>query len=332
MCFMTVLLFGWFIAIWHSVSRETPRNHSITPSPPFSLSLSLEDIPKHHFVTSAQANVQPLYPCGDREWLYVEHDDRKMEDFLRSTFPDLAIGEAFRFIVEEADLYRYAVINEYGGMYMDSDTECRHPVKEWMEIMGLDHIESDSDSPSGYILQNVLHRTTVPLHRLFGAEPIGHRTVRVTMVIGIEFYDIEHPLNNFDIDTHSQFVQWAFLSKSRNPILSAVIDQVLLNVVTIPDEKENILARTGPVAFTKAILSFIAEHSVYDTDLPLFDYRQIDAAGQLIPLQFQGDILWILVLPYRAFGFYGYHPDAVKETPRTQRLITHKFEGSWKLN
>ena len=149
---VAVLLSSWLwltqcmsIAIWNSVTRETPRNqlkYAPSPPPPFSLSLSLADIPKQQFVTSAQANVQPLYPCGDREWLYVEHDDRKMEDFLRSTFPDLAIGEAFRFIVEEADLYRYAVINHYGGLYTDSDCRCQHPVAEWMQIMGLDHIES----------------------------------------------------------------------------------------------------------------------------------------------------------------------------------------------
>ncbi len=120
----------------------------------------------------------------------MDGDDREMNEFLRSTFPDLDIESAFRFIVERADLYRYAVINGHGGMWMDSDAECQHPVKEWMEIMGLDHIEPDSDSPSAYILQNVLRRTTAPFAEMLGVDAIGLLTVRVTMVIGIEFYDI----------------------------------------------------------------------------------------------------------------------------------------------
>ena len=78
----------------------------------------------------------------------MDRGDHGMDEFLRSTFPDLDIESAFRFIVERADLYRYTVINEHGGMWMDSDTECQHPVNEWMEIMGLDHIETDSDCPS----------------------------------------------------------------------------------------------------------------------------------------------------------------------------------------
>ena len=113
--------------------------------------------------------------------------------------------------------------------------------------------------------------------------------------------------------------------------MAAVIDQVLLNVVTIPDEKENILARTGPSAFTKAIMTFMAAHSVYDADLPLFDYRQIDATGQLIPLQIDDDIQWILILPYRAFGYHRMHqlPPPIKHS-RQMALIYHRFEGSWK--
>ena len=331
MYWVSLILFGWLLLIWHSVSWEEECCDIEAPfppssPPPFSLCLSLADIPKQQFVTSAQANVQPLYPCGDREWLYIEHDDRKMENFLRSTFSDLAVHEAFRFIVEEADLYRYAVINHYGGLYTDSDCRCQHPVAEWMQIMGLDHIESGNSSE--YILENVLHRMTVPLGHIFGADATGKHTVSVSMVIGIEFYDVEHRSNNFG--EGFQFVQWAFLSKARNPILSAVTDVVLQNIDVVPDEVDNIVDRTGPKAFTKGIVDFIEKHSLYDPAVSLFDYEQIDAAGQLIPLQHKDEILWLLVLPYRAFGYYGYHPDVVKETPRRQRFITHSFHGSWK--
>lgn len=324
-------MFGLFVYLWNFswIAFSALRiSKSLEETIPFSISVSLENIPKQIISTSPNGHLLPKFPCYDQTWKSVEYDDQMMDAFLQSTFPNLSLNESFKFMVEKADLFRYEVINKYGGMYVDSDTECRHPVQDWMEIMGLDQIEAGS--PSGYILENVLHRSTAPSSELFGSA-IGQHTVKVDMVIGIEFYDTRRPLAHFAPDTRCQFVQWAFLSSPNNPILSAVIDRVVQNVETIPDERARIIARTGPGVWTKAIVSFIEKYSLYEKNVPLLDYRQIDAAGQLIPMKYNGEVMWVLVLPYRSFGYHRLHelPPPIIHL-KEGAFIYHEFKGSWR--
>ena len=291
------------------------------------LILSIDHIPKHIFSTTKRANSLPLYPCSDAQWLYVEYDNHKMKEFLSKQFENeiAQIDESLKDIVEQADLWRYSVINEHGGLYMDSDTACRQPVDGWLHSFDLETISLHKDN--SYILNNLLRETTVPLSTLIDYPK--NNKIEIDMVVGIEFNEMDDRFNNFN-SSSLQFVQWTFLSRPHNKILQSVIDTVLDNLKSIEDIKENVISRTGPRAFTDGILKFIQKYSLYQEDLPLFDYQQIDASGQLIPMQCDGEVLWILILPYRAFGYYGGHPPQIAEVPVSQRLITHSFEGSWK--
>ncbi len=309
----------------NSIVPETTKSESNQNS--IEVTLSLDKIPKHIFITSKKANAQTLFPCHKNdEFVYVEYDNQKMMELLTHEYnkTNKEIDQLMHHIVEQSDLWRYTVINKYGGLYLDTDASCKHRVHDWLELYDLRKLSDQPSSPSNYILDQLLNHVTIPFQKLVTD---SNNVINVDMVIGVEFYGMENPK---DI----QFVQWALLSKPNNPILNDVVNIVLENLNSINDTKGNIEDRTGPKAWTKGILDFIDNHSLFDqqTLQNLFSWKQMDTSGQLIPLRFKesDEVIWLLVLPYRAFGYYGYHPHEIKETPVLQRLVQHSFKGSWK--
>ena len=83
-------------------------------------------------------------PAGLKDWMYTwidlnpEYsyhfvDDDEMREFIRNRFPSYL--EAFKKLkhgASRADLWRYLIIYEYGGIYADVDCICVNPLKEWI--------------------------------------------------------------------------------------------------------------------------------------------------------------------------------------------------------
>ena len=55
-------------------------------------------------------------------WEYNFHNDTLMKTFMSSKYSKDILDNLLP--VEQADLWRYTIINEDGGMYLDSDVAC----------------------------------------------------------------------------------------------------------------------------------------------------------------------------------------------------------------
>ena len=54
---------------------------------------------------------------------YVFHDDREQDAFMKQHFPSLyGLWVALPLPVMKADVWRYAIVYHYGGVYADMDT------------------------------------------------------------------------------------------------------------------------------------------------------------------------------------------------------------------
>jgi len=159
------------------------------------------------------------------------------------------------------------------------------------------------------------------------------------MVIGFEFYKTIR-----SVQTATQFVQWTFYSKAKNPILLEVIKSVVENVKARhvhTEEKARIDAveqTTGPVAWSTVIMNFIANYASVKGfhEIPrkkigypkaLYDIKTINKNGQLLPLYYNGTVINLLILPYRAFAT---HPRVGTGAVGPQQIVKHTFRGSWK--
>lgn len=85
-----------------------------------------EDLPDH--ILRSAKTWQNLNPGW--KYNYVNHIDR--EKFVKEEIPDLykyymMFGSEEHFM-HQADLWRYAVIYKYGGVYSDMDSVCRKPL------------------------------------------------------------------------------------------------------------------------------------------------------------------------------------------------------------
>lgn len=114
-------------------------------------------------------------------------------------------------------------------------------------------------------------------------------------LIGVEFRD---PL---------QLNQWTFAARRGSPLLEHVITYVDKNLRCNLDTVE----KTGPVAWTKAILEVCDLSGVAELDDPV----DIECLGETVQ-----------ILPYRAFSWPGWSQGA-KLHPN---LVRHGFRGSWK--
>ena len=69
-------------------------------------------------------------------WAVEFQDDEEIAHFVTDHLGARA-GKLLRSLplgVMKADLWRYAVLHKYGGIYADLDTVCRHPIENWCSV------------------------------------------------------------------------------------------------------------------------------------------------------------------------------------------------------
>lgn len=136
--------------------------------------------------------------------------------------------------VARADLFRYIVLREKGGVYADTDTTTLCPINAWI--------------PSEY-----------------SAKDIG-------LVIGIEV-DMPSVTSPAEIDkwgwaSNFQFVQWSLMAKPGHQILIDTVNEVMKRVAVLAQERSqtvrslkmsplDIINTTGPGPFTSAVLEYL---------------------------------------------------------------------------
>eukprot|EP00727_Mastigamoeba_balamuthi_P002673 m51a1_g12402 hypothetical protein (333) ;mRNA; r:689920-691050 len=180
--------------------------------------------------------------------------------------------------VERSDFFRYLVLLEYGGVYTDWDTECLRPIRSWA----------------------------------FGEHGVA-------AVVGVEWDRPYAPGDDY------QFVQWTLASAPNHTIVRRAVEIVAENVrremagepvwyADAPADNQ-IIKRTGPLAWTKAVLEHLAGHSTGP--------KEICDAQRPVRVD---DTVYLPV--------WGFSPGVghSRSRPPTdpQACVRHMFEGSWK--
>jgi len=203
-------------------------------------------------------------------WAARFWSDDECATFVETEFPEYR--DAYHALpkdVERADFFRYLVILRHGGVYADVDTECRAPLDTWLLPADALVVGWENEFPSA-------------------ARAAGRRYVRKRQVL-----------------------QWVFAGAPGHPALRAVCDHVAAHAraVLSPSPNFDTLERTGPGAFTDAVLAAADAHP------------PSAAAG--------GDAWRVRVLPKAVLGAHPRGLDGV--SPDDARVaVLHHYLGTWK--
>ena len=67
------------------------------------------------------------------EYEYRFCDDDDIIDFFKTSFPNYLEGyKQLKYGASKADLWRYLIIYQYGGIYADIDCKCINPLRQWV--------------------------------------------------------------------------------------------------------------------------------------------------------------------------------------------------------
>jgi len=97
---------------------------------------------------------------------------------------------------------------------------------------------------------------------------------------------------------------------------------IMKNLQEMPDQRDQTIMRTGPVALTTAVLETFNQSGVV---LP--DVQQTFNEGQGKLLKVMGKT--VVILPYRAFGYNSAHGSDVIKEPESDRLVVHEHLQRW---
>ena len=219
------------------------------------------------------------------DYEYRLWDDKDAEALIRERYPELVPAYMNHMVpVQRADVFRYAVVHAFGGVYADIDVHCNVPVDNWLQ------------------------------HDLFN----------VDMILGWEALSSRKEVEAKHFAVEYQLCQWTFAAAPGNWLLRSVLD----DIVAYYDRKMHevsvsIIRSTGPGMFSSAIQRALKRRfNITFGDPPLTkedmkmskDMRRIHIGRTMI-------------LPLESFG---YRPGVRGGGSGANRLVTHRFRGSWK--
>lgn len=164
------------------------------------------------------------------EWQHILYDDEDIMEFMETYHPEsLDVFNSLDSIVEKTDMWRYAVLDTFGGVYADTDTLCIRPVEEWWGdnenatvAIGLE------DSTTPFIMKRNKLTELIQFSQWTMASSPGHPIVH-----NMAYYIYRHMrLEKLGVDNYD-------------------------------DPKLGILHRTGPGIWTDAIYDYIIKNG-YD--------------------------------------------------------------------
>jgi inositol phosphorylceramide mannosyltransferase catalytic subunit len=154
-------------------------------------------------------------------WEHVLYDDKQVDKFINQYYPQYykdykSINP--KYGPARADFFRYLIIYEFGGVYLDSK--------------------------SG---------VTMPLDQIIKLDD--------TFVFQCTHTKNPQKINYFD---GKELNQWVIISTPKNPLIKAVIDQMIKNirnpVMKIKTGKQGVLAITGPHMYTNTIAPLLLKY------------------------------------------------------------------------
>lgn len=199
-------------------------------------------------------------------WLW---DDASMEDFMRTEYAALwPIYSVHLRPVQKADLFRYAVVHKYGGVYADIDVVCVVPIHQWTAFVpGIDDANVDM--------------MMVGWEALVSAKEVAKK-----------HFAVEH-----------QLCQWTFAAVPHHWMLANVLKDIQQYYTSGRHEKDiSIIKSTGPGMFSISIQKSIAQRFNNVTFGSKAFGRQKEQMKTTVTR-----IGGLYILPLEAFGSRGQH-------------------------
>jgi len=167
-------------------------------------------------------------------WKHILYDDDDIMEFMEKYHPNaVEVFKNLDSIVEKTDMWRYAVLDTFGGVYADTDTKCVQPIEEWW-----------GDNKDAKVIIGIEDiRTPFRLRQTQFAELIQFCQWAMASVPG-------HPIVHYMPYYIYRHMRYEHLGVDRysNP-------------------KYNILHRTGPGIWTEAIFDFIIKEGYNPRDI-----------------------------------------------------------------
>lgn len=270
--------------IWSDSSREASKDFSSEPFPRKIWQSWKDDSEDPTGRTKG-------FPHKWRElnpgWRYERITDANNDAYVKKSFDD-SVAQLFIGLddpILKADFLRYLILLKEGGVWADIDVLPHQPVESWVP-------------------QDYLNSTN--------------------LVIGIENDHYKKPIWP-GLPYSVQLCQYTILAKPNHPVIKRVVEEVASTLRDLLDTKEegdnitfeDVMATTGPFAFTKVLM----EHFTEVTGVK----HNGDELDHLEEPQLIGDIL---VLPKDSFGWLPQENIRPSDDPMV--LVEHLFVGSWR--
>jgi mannosyltransferase OCH1-like enzyme len=248
-----------------------------------------------------KANVNTFIATNPDSY-HMMWEDADIDEFVQLFYSHNNISTIFRtqlpLPIYKSDLFRYMVLQTFGGVYSDIDTVCLKPISSW--------IPTSSTSPN----------TT------------NTATTKVGIIVGVEADAGKRPDWARWYTRQLQWCQWTMASSRNHEILAYVINSIFHKLAEETAESsskssrkittvDDVLYLTGPSAWTDAVNWYITSslNSHWTKFQNLQGYKRIK------------DMLALSITGFSpGVGHMGSqgtdHPDA---------KVEHKFLGSWKI-
>ncbi|CCG84569.1 protein of unknown function [Taphrina deformans PYCC 5710] len=284
-----------FLAGLYSHYRTTERE---------SISAILSNFPRAIYQTAAK--IQPDSPKiftdswkrNNPQHYYKLFTDKSALEFVEKlyTVRNPNIVQVFREVRQRiiaADLLRYIVMFELGGIYADVDSECLRAIDTW------------------------------------GVPQNGS----INLVVGLETNELDaetftdEQVAEFGFVHRLQFLQWVLMAMPGHVVMKTAIDRVVDGVLdkarvqqkpidSLRFTHAEILNLSGPGLYTHIVKAHIAE----------MEHRQVPDS-ELASTSFDHFVADVMILPVNAWAPGQRHSQS---GPVDTALVYHSFAGSWK--
>tara|TARA_B110000091_G_C13736333_1_gene441299 strand:+ start:131 stop:997 length:867 start_codon:yes stop_codon:yes gene_type:complete len=222
-------------------------------------------------------------------WLW---DDQAMADFIRMEYPRLwSLYSVHLRPVQKADLFRYAVVHTFGGIYADIDVLCVVPIQHWTTT--IDHFNVNM--------------------------VVGWEALPSKREVALKHFAVEH-----------QLCQWTFGAMPQHWLLANLLSDIYDYYQNGKHMKDiSIIKSTGPGMFSLSIKNSLRAkyHLTFGTTEKMDKKTLKNSITHIGGLQ----ILPLAAFGSRGHNFVVNSGANGKDTDVAhRRLVIHHFQGSWK--
>ena len=158
---------------------------------------------------------------------YRLYDDAEIDAHMRKMHPELMVHWKRMKPIEKADMFRYAILYDEGGIYADIDVTCNRPVDDWLKQTG--------------------------------------DFYNVDLIVGFEICTKREDWRKW-FARQFQVSQWTMAGHKGHPVFKSIMDKVAHFFATHTDKERkstSVVQTTGPGPWSDAVLEHLeAEYGV----------------------------------------------------------------------